>query len=116
LGLEDINASSDEDYQRQEENIRQQHSKNIEIAKQQIAQDLELPLENIIYIPQFDFHIDMWFRPLQDGVIATPDFDSAIHILTDLLATEQFTPEEKTELETLKQGLETMNTTTAPFI
>ena len=54
---------------------------NIEIVKKQIAEDLGLKPENITYINQLDFHIDMFYRPLQDGVVAVPDYKEAIKIL-----------------------------------
>ncbi len=54
---------------------------NIEIVKKQIAEDLGLKPENITYISQIDFHIDMFYRPLQDGVVAVPDYKEAIKIL-----------------------------------
>ncbi len=57
------------------------NEKNIEIAKNQIAQDLGIKPENIAYIPQFDFHIDMYYRPLQNGVIAVPDYQEGIKLL-----------------------------------
>ena len=54
---------------------------NIELAKKQIAQDLGLKPENITYIPQFNFHIDMRYRPLHNGEIAIPDIEQGIEIL-----------------------------------
>ena len=54
---------------------------NIARAKLQIAEDLGLKPENITYIPQADFHIDMYYRPLQKGVVAVPDFEKGIEIL-----------------------------------
>lgn len=46
-----------------------------------MAQDLGVEPENITIIPQFDFHIDMSYRPLKNGQIAVPDFETAISIL-----------------------------------
>lgn len=54
---------------------------NKEIAKKQIAQDLGLKSENITYIPQIDFHIDMFYHPLGDGEMAVPDYDAGIEML-----------------------------------
>ena len=54
---------------------------NISKAKFQIAEELGLKPDNITYIPQIDFHIDMYYRPLQNGVIAIPDYDEGIKIL-----------------------------------
>jgi hypothetical protein len=89
---------------------------NRETAKAQIAKDLELPETNITYIPQFDFHIDMWFRPLQNGVMAVPDFAGGINMLTEILESSDITPREKERLELLRDGLAVMEENTMPFI
>ena len=57
---------------------------NIANAKLKIAEELGLNPKNITYIPQVDFHIDMLYRPLQNGVIAIPDFDKGINILKEI--------------------------------
>ena len=57
------------------------NDENIEKEKKQIAQDLHLEQENITFIPQLDFHIDMSYRPLQNGEIAIPDYNQGINIL-----------------------------------
>ena len=76
---------------------------NIEIVKKQIAKDLGIDEKNITYIYQFDFHIDMFYRPLQDGVIATPDYEEAIKILenTDIKKMDDKT--KKDYLDKLKE-------------
>ena len=58
--------------------------KYFNLAKKQIAQDLHLKEENITYIPQLSFHIDMDFRPFQDGVIAIPDYEKGLEILKNI--------------------------------
>lgn len=55
--------------------------KNIEKVKKIIANDLHLDYKNIVYIPQIDFHIDMFYRPLHNGQIAVPDYLSAVEML-----------------------------------
>ncbi|MCR5411968.1 MAG: hypothetical protein K6E76_03040 [Patescibacteria group bacterium] len=54
----------------------QDTSSNQEQAKKQIAKDLGLSLDQIIFIPQFDFHIDMFYRPLHNGEIGVPDYEA----------------------------------------
>ena len=54
-------------------------------AKKQIAKELGLKEENITYIPQFDFHIDMYYRALNDGQMAIPDYQAGIEVLNGLL-------------------------------
>lgn len=56
---------------------------NVEKVKDQIAEDLNIKRENLTFIPQYDFHIDMLYRPLHNGEIAVPDFDEAIKILKE---------------------------------
>ena len=54
---------------------------NVEIAKNRIAQDLGLKPEDVTYVPQIDFHIDMFYHPLGDGEMAVPDYDAGIEML-----------------------------------
>lgn len=49
---------------------------NRDTAKRHIAEDLGLSLDQIIFIPQFDFHIDMFYRPLHNGEIGVPDYEA----------------------------------------
>lgn len=58
---------------------------SVSIAKKQIAHELGLKEENITYIPQFDFHIDMHYRPLNDGQIAIPDYEMGINVLREFI-------------------------------
>ena len=54
-------------------------------AIKQIALELGIKEENITFIPQFDFHIDMYYRPLNDGQIAVPDYEAGINILKEFV-------------------------------
>lgn len=56
---------------------------NVKIAKEQISKDLGLKQEDVTFIPQYDFHIDMLYHPLNNGEVAIPDFDEAIKILKE---------------------------------
>ena len=56
-----------------------------EKAIKQIALELGVKEENITFIPQFDFHIDMYYRPLNNGQIAVPDYEAGISILKDFV-------------------------------
>ena len=53
-------------------------------VKNQIATELGLDEQNIVFIPQFDFHIDMFYRPLNDGEIWVPDYETWIKYLENL--------------------------------
>lgn len=59
-------------------------TENVELVKNLIAEDLGLPLDKVTFIPQYEFHIDMVYRPLQNGRIAIPDYDEGIIQLTNL--------------------------------
>ncbi len=54
-------------------------------AQKQIAEELGIKKENVTFIPQFDFHIDMHYRPLNDGQIAIPDYEAGINVLKELI-------------------------------
>ncbi len=84
---------------------------NIKLAKAQIAEDLGLKEENITFIPQYDFHIDMNYRPLHNGQVAVPDFEEAIKVLTETNI-DNMKAREKAEL--IKE-LEELNEKTAPI-
>lgn len=58
---------------------------NIQKTKEIIAQDLGIDKNNLTVIPQYEFHIDMCYRPLGDGQFAVPDYDSGIKYLEDRL-------------------------------
>lgn len=73
------------------------NDENIEKAKEQIANDLHLKSENITFIPQLDFHIDMSYRPLHNGEIAVPDYEEGIKILENTNISNM-TDETKTKL------------------
>ena len=57
----------------------------VNMAKKQIASELGIKAENITYIPQFDFHIDMHYRPLNDSQMAVPDYEAGINILKEFV-------------------------------
>ena len=59
---------------------------NIEKVKKLIASDLGLKPEQVTFIPQHDFHIDMIYRPLHNGDFAIPDYDTGVKILKKLRA------------------------------
>lgn len=76
---------------------------NIIKAKAQIAEDLGLSIQNITFIPQYDFHIDMLYHPLANGEIAIPDFDEAIKILKENTITGMSEEEKNKRITTLEQ-------------
>ena len=75
------------------------NEENVEIAKKQIAEDLGLKTENVTFMPQYDFHIDMAYRPLHNGQMAIPDYDEGIKLLQETLI-EGMSEQSKQELIT----------------
>ena len=61
---------------------------NREIVKKQIAEDLWIEYEQLTFIPQIDFHIDMVYRPLQDGTIAVPDYSLWIEMFSKYVSND----------------------------
>lgn len=57
---------------------------NADKVKEQIAADLGLEPEQVTFIPQFGFHIDMSYRPMHNGEFAVPDYEQGIVILQQL--------------------------------
>lgn len=70
---------------------------NIKIAKDKIAKDLGLKTEDVTFIPQFDFHIDMGYRQFDSGEIAIPDYNAGIEYLENTNI-ESMNPKTKQEL------------------
>ena len=57
---------------------------NIKTVKKQIATDLGLEEDQVTFIPQHEFHIDMIYRPLHNGEVAIPDYEQGIAVLKNL--------------------------------
>ena len=83
---------------------------NVEKAKQAIANDLGIKQENLTVIPQYDFHIDMCYRPLGDGEVAIPDYDEGIKILQNLLADDSISKSDKAMYSQMLEKLEQKKT------
>ena len=81
---------------------------NVELVKKLIAEDLGLQVEDVAFIPQHAFHIDMSYRPLQNGKVAIPDYEEGVKLLTDLYNQKLQTGASDTELEGLKQKIENL--------
>ena len=110
-----------------EQAIKNNSEEDINMAKKQIAKELGIKEENVTYIPQFDFHIDMHYRPLNNGQVAVPDYNSGINVLNGLLEnidkkinSMDIEAEQKDKLQKQKENyqkligrLEEMNTKTA---
>lgn len=76
---------------------------NVARAKVQIAEDLGLSPNDVTFIPQYDFHIDMLYHPLNNGEIAIPDFDEAIKILKENSISGMSEEEKNSRITSLEQ-------------
>lgn len=86
-------------------------SESIELAKKYIADDLGLKVSDVTFLPQFGFHIDMYYRPLQNGKIAVPDYEEGIRLLKELYSEKVKQGANPKELEMLKEKIsELINT------
>lgn len=56
---------------------------NVNNVKEQIAKDLGLESNQVTFIPQHEFHIDMIYHPLKNGEIAIPDYQKGIELLEE---------------------------------
>jgi hypothetical protein len=63
----------------------------IEVCKQMIAEALNLDVNALVFVEQYEFHIDMATRPLAPGVIAVSDLDASIAVLDNAIAELQRT-------------------------
>ena len=122
LGLDIEDACEREDYIKQA--LKDYSEDNINKVKRAIAEELGIKEENVTYIPQFDFHIDMHYRPLNDGQVAVPDYEAGINILKkfiqDIDKKLELNTEQSSNLEAKKEEysklivkLEDMKTKTA---
>lgn len=75
---------------------------NVTIAKSKIAQDLGLKQEEVTFIPQFDFHIDMGYRQFNNGEIAIPDYNAGIEYLENTHIESMDTETKQKLIEQLK--------------
>lgn len=83
---------------------------SVQVAKTQIAKELGIKQENLTIIPQYDFHIDMHYRALNDGQMGIPDYETGITVLNELtqnidkkLTSSNIQSEQKEILENKKQ-------------
>ena len=58
---------------------------NVKKVKAIIAEDLGLELEKVTFIPQHEFHVDVTYHPMKNGVIAVPDYKEGAKVLTEML-------------------------------
>ncbi len=76
---------------------------NIEKAKEVIAEDLGLSKEQVTFIPQHEFHIDMVYRPLHNGEVAVPDYEKGIEILKKFQADKNMTDTTLQDTDSLEE-------------
>lgn len=85
---------SEEDLDRFRDEARKIEIK-LELTKIHIANELGVPLANIVFIPQRKFHIDMELFVTPNGKIILHDDQKAIELLEDIRKTDHLCEEEK---------------------
>ncbi len=71
----------------------------LRLTKALIAEELEVPLENIAFVPQYDFHIDMEMFVTPGGTVAVNDDEGVVQFLETLKNTQALFPKEKRLVE-----------------
>ena len=68
----------------------------LDLVKDIFAEDTKVPRDQLIFVSQPDFHVDMHMRPVAPGQIMVNDFDENIKLIDDALKkTPKGSPEEK---------------------
>lgn len=71
----------------------------LKFTKARMAEELEIPLENIAFVPQRDFHIDMEMFITPEGVVVIHDEQKAVEFLEELQQTELLNADEEKLVE-----------------
>jgi hypothetical protein len=78
----------------------------LEIVKDIFAKDTGVARENLVFVPQPDFHVDMHMRPLAPGQILINDFDANIALLKSAMTDATPGSWEHKELQTMLEHAE----------
>jgi hypothetical protein len=78
----------------------------LNLTKAAIAADLEIPLKNIAFIPQWKFHIDMEMSVTPEGLVLLHDDRVAVEFLNEIEQTEALKEGEKELLEEYRNTAE----------
>jgi hypothetical protein len=70
-----------------------------ELTRPVFAEDLGIAPENLVFVDQPDFHIDMYMRPMAPGQMMLNDFDANDRLLQDALSRSEPGSWEARELE-----------------
>ena len=88
----------------------------LDIAKDVMAKDVGIPRNNIAFVPQPEFHIDMFMRPLGPGQVMISDYDATIKFLED--AKKKATPGswEEREIDSMLQDARDKKAAMQPIV
>ncbi len=73
----------------------------MEFTKQVFADDAAVPLKNMIFVPQPEFHLDMHMRPFKPGTMLFNDYSENIKLIEKALKEPDIKDWEKKELESM---------------
>jgi hypothetical protein len=88
----------------------------LDLVKDIFADDTQIPRNQLIFVPQPDFHIDMHMRPLGPGQIMVNDFDANIALINDALKERPIEPWEEKELKTMLDHAKKMKEVMGPVM
>ncbi|MGL4511787.1 MAG: hypothetical protein ACRCT8_01740 [Lacipirellulaceae bacterium] len=74
----------------------------LDIVKDIFAADTKVPRDQLIFVAQPDFHIDMHMRPLGPGQVMINDFDANIKLIDDALKLAAKGSWEESELKNMR--------------
>jgi hypothetical protein len=102
----------------------------LDIVKDLLAADLAISRDNLCFVPQPDYHIDMFMHPLAPGVVMLQDYDACVALIDTALAkadellndpaidakTKETALWQRAELQSARQQAVTMGSLMAPVM
>jgi hypothetical protein len=88
----------------------------IDLVKDIFAKDTKVPREQLIFVAQPDFHIDMHMRPLGPGQIMVNDFDANLKLIDDALKRATPGSWEEKELKSMRDHTAEMKKVMGPVV
>lgn len=88
----------------------------VDLVKDIYAADTEIPRDQLIFVPQPDFHVDMHMRPAGPGQIMVNDFKANIALIDDALKRATPGSWEAKQLQSMRDHAAKMDAVMGPVI
>ena len=88
----------------------------IDIVKDIFAEDTKVARDNLVFVPQPEFHIDMHMRPLGPGQVMVNDFDANIKLVDEALKKAPAGSWQEAELKSMRLHAEEMKKVMGPVM